>query len=196
MSLRILLVDDDPQRAAQVEAGLEDSGFRLVARLPSGADLRERVEELKPDLVIIDMQLPDRDTLEHMQALRDDRPRPVVMFAEEGGGETIRSALRAGVSAYVVDGLRPERIKPVIEVAIERFREYQALQTELAATRSKLEGRKEVDRAKGLLMERHGIGEKEAHRRLQKEASRSNMKLADLSRAILAAEPFVGEHEG
>ncbi|MFA9460686.1 ANTAR domain-containing response regulator [Thiohalorhabdus sp. Cl-TMA] len=186
MSLRILLVDDDPERAAQVEQGLAAAGYRLLARLSSGTDLRTRVEELGPDVVIIDMELPDRDTLEHMQALREDHPRPVVMFAEEGGGDTIRSAIQAGVSAYVVDGLRPERIQPVIEVAIERFREHQALSAELEATRNKLAGRKEVDRAKGLLMDKRALSEEMAYKTLRKMAMDRGRPLEEVARDLLA----------
>lgn len=185
MSLRVLVVDDRPERAEMVEQALAASGYIPVGRLASGSGLRERVAELGPDVVIVDTDLPDRDTLENMQALREDNPKPVVMFAEEGEGDTLRAALKSGVSAYVVDGLRPERIKPVVEVAVERFREYQELVDELDRTRNQLAARKDLDRAKGLLMDKRGLSEGEAYRTLQKMAMDRGKTLAEVARDVL-----------
>lgn len=186
MSLRVLVVDDRPERAEMVERALTDAGYTPVGRLASGDGLREQVAALGPDVVIVDTGLPDRDTLEHMQALRDDNPRPVVMFAEEGQGESIRAALQSGVSAYVVDGLRPERIKPVIEVAVERFREYRELADELARTRDQLAARKDIDRAKGVLMDKRGLTEDAAYRTLRKLAMDRGKPMAEVARDLLA----------
>ncbi|MFB6260372.1 MAG: ANTAR domain-containing response regulator [Thiohalorhabdaceae bacterium] len=186
MSLRVLVVDDRPDRAAMVERALAADGYTPVGRIASGSGLRERVAELAPDVVIVDTDLPDRDTLEHMQAMNADNPRPVVMFAEKDTGDTIRAALQAGVSAYVVDGLRPERIKSVIEVAVERFREYRELADELDRTRNQLAARKDIDRAKGLLMDKRGLSEDAAYRTLRKRAMDRGKPMAEVARDLLA----------
>ncbi len=186
MGLRVLVVDDRPERAAMVERALAAAGHSPAGRIASGAGLPERVAELAPDVVIVDTDRPDRDTLEHVRALNEHSPRPVVVFAEEGGSEAIRAALQAGVSAYVVDGLRPERIEPVVEVAVERFRAYRELAEELARTRDQLAARKDIDRAKGLLMDKRGLSEDAAYRTLRKLAMDRGRPLAQVARDLLA----------
>src|SRR5512134_3144840 len=150
-SLRIVLVDDKPERSGDLEQALVECGHRVVARLTSRDDLRARLAELAPDVVIVDMQSPDRDVLEDMQRIHREQPRPIVMFVDESDGPSIRAAVRAGVSAYVVDGLRSRSVRPIVEVAIARFEEFQALRQELEEARESLEERKLVDRAKGIL---------------------------------------------
>jgi response regulator NasT len=183
--LRIALVDERPERADALERALVAEGYEVLARLSSGDDLRARLSELAPDVIIVDMQSPDRDVLEDMQHLHRERPRPVVMFVDESDSESIRAAVRAGVSAYVVNGLRSRNVRPIVEVAIARFEEFQALRAELDAARVGLEERKLVERAKGLLMQRRGVGEEEAYRMLRKAAMDRQLKLAEVARHLI-----------
>jgi response regulator NasT len=143
-------------------------------------------------VVIADLDSPDRDTLESMGTVSREVPRPIVLFAREGSTETIEKAIKAGVSAYVVDGLAPSRIQPVVDVAIARFREYQALRRELADTKLKLAERKSVDRAKGILMDRRGMSEQEAYTALRKLAMDKNKRLAEVAEMIIASAELLG----
>jgi response regulator NasT len=179
--LRILVIDPDPGRAALLEQALGDCGYAVVARIGSADNLPERVAALDPDVIIIDLDSPDRDTLENMRLISRHQPRPVVMFAEDGDSRTIDKAVRAGVSAYVVDGLAAGRVRPVIEVAIARFREYHALRRELERAKSSLADRKVVDKAKGLLMQQRGLSEEQAYQALRKAAMDSNQRVADVA---------------
>lgn len=184
--LRVLLIDRSPGRAAILEQALKDAGYVVVAKLTGATDLYNEVERIEPDVIIIDLESPDRDTLEQMREISRDRPKPVVMFAEDDDGDTIRQAVKAGVSAYVVDGLSAKRIKPLMEVAIARFREYQALREELLHARVSLAERKVIEKAKGLLMQRRGMNEDEAYKALRRMAMDSNKRIAEVAENILA----------
>lgn len=183
--LRVLVIDESRQRAAGICAGLALAGHQVAAVLPSAWDLAAQVETIKPDVILIETASPSRDTLEHLSAMNRDAPRPVVIFAQEGEAGVIRAAMRAGVSAYVVDGLDPGRIKPVIEVALARFDEYQALRRELDDTSRKLSERKLIDRAKGILMRTRAMGEEEAYHALRKLAMERGITVADVSRNVI-----------
>src|SRR5687767_253054 len=163
MDLRVLIIDSSLERAAILEQALNDASYTVVGRFTSSASLPARVVELNPDIIIIDIESPDRDTLENMRHVTRDNPKPIVMFAEQGDTEMIQRVIRAGVSAYVVDGLSKSRIKPVVDVAIARFREFQALQNELAEVKNKLADRKFIDKAKGILIEKYKMTEDEAY---------------------------------
>jgi len=184
--LRVLLIDRSPGRAAILEQALKDAGYVVAAKLTGVVDLYNEVERIEPDVIIIDLESPDRDTLEQMREISRDRPKPVVMFADDDDSDTIRQAVKAGVSAYVVDGLAGNRVKPLMEVAIARFREYQALREELAEAKSTLAERKLVDKAKGLLMQRRGMSEDEAYKALRKMAMDSNKRIAEVAENLLA----------
>lgn len=181
-----MLVDDQPARAALLEQALTDHKFAVIARLSSAAGLAEQVAKLQPDVIVIDLDSPDRDTLEHMALVHRDNPRPVVMFADEGDTETIERAVRAGVSAYVVDGLNPARVKPIVDVAIARFREYHALRRELEETRTQLADRKTIERAKGFLMKQRGMSEQEAYAAMRKMAMDRGQRLPEVAANIIA----------
>jgi response regulator NasT len=183
--LRVLVIDESRQRAAGICAGLALAGHQVAAVLPSAWDLAAQVETIKPDVILIETAAPSRDTLEHLSAMNRDAPRPVVIFAQEGEAGVIRAAMRAGVSAYVVDGLDPGRIKPVIEVALARFDEYQALRRELDDTSRKLSERKLIDRAKGILMRTRAMGEEEAYHALRKLAMERGITVAAVSRNVI-----------
>lgn len=185
--LKIMLIDEQPQRFALLEDSLLPYGHEIVARVSASDDLIEAVEKAQPDVIIIDLDTPGRDTLEHMQTISRDRPRPIVMFTNDGDNATIERAVKAGVSAYVVDGLSPERIRTVLDVAIHRFREFQLLREELEQTRNQLAERKLVEKAKGILMKKRDLDEERAYQVLRKMAMDRNLKLADLARSLIAA---------
>ena len=185
--LNILLVDELPERSLAMEKLLTNLGHKIVARVSAGNDMVKMVDRYSPDIIIIDMDSPDRDTLEHMQSVSSDRPRPIVMFTNDDDTETIRKAVRAGVTAYVVDGLQPQRVVPILETAIARFNEFQNIKQELQNTKNTLEERKLVERAKGILMKQSGYAEEEAYKAMRKIAMDRNMKLVDLARSIIAA---------
>jgi response regulator NasT len=186
MSLRVLVVDSSVERAAVLEQALSDSDYKVVGRFTSSASLAAKVTELQPDIIIIDVESPDRDTLENMRHVTRDNPKPIVMFVEQGDTEAIQNAIRAGVSAYVVDGLSRNRIKPVMDVAIARFREFQALQNELAEVKNKLADRKFIDKAKGLLIEKHKMTEEQAYAALRKMAMNRNLRIVDVARNVIS----------
>ena len=184
--LRVMLVDASPGRTAILERALSDAGYDVVARVASDEQLNEQVAELQPDVIIIDLDSPGRDVLEHMQTISKERPKPIVMFAERGETQTIEKAVKAGVSAYVVDGINPSRIKPIVDVAIARFREYQALRNELEVAKAKLSERKIIEKAKGLLMEKRGMSEDDAYKALRKMAMDRNVRLVQAAENVLA----------
>lgn len=190
--LRVMVVDENAGRSAILEQALVDNGYEVVARLNSPRNLAAEVAQVNPDVVIIDMQSPDRDTLESMRTVSRDQPRPIVMFAEKSDGDTIRSAVSAGVSAYVVDGMDASRLQPILEVAIARFREFQALRSELEDARSKLADRRDVDKAKGILMKQRGMSEDEAYKALRKMAMDRNVKIGEAARMLIAAAELLG----
>ena len=185
-TLRVLLVDGDPDRAATVSSGLVTSGFTVVAVAPEAGDLTRLVRESGADVVVCDLDDPSRDALESMQVLHREEPRPIVLFAERAAPGQIEAALEAGVAAYVVEGLAPARVRPVIEVAVRRFRAHQALRQELAQTRASLEARRLVDRAKAQLMQEHRLSEEAAYRRLRRMAMNSGRRLPDVAAEVLA----------
>lgn len=191
MSLKILIVDQDSGRSAILEQALSDAGHTVVARLQSERDLASKVAEYRPDVVIIDMEAPGRDTLEQMREVSRDNPRPIVLFSNQRDPEYIRQAVQAGVSAYVVDGLQKERVLPIVEVAMARFREFQALRRELEETRSRLQERKIIEKAKGILMQRRGLSEDAAYQLMRKMAMDRNLRLVEVARTLLALEDLV-----
>lgn len=184
--LRVMLVDQSPGRSAILEQALHDAGHQVIARLNGQANLLKQVQDIAPDIILIDMESPDRDTLEHLRTISRDQPKPIVLFAERSDSTTTAAAIRAGVSAYVVDEVNPKRLKPIMEVAIARFREFQALRRELEETRNKLAERKVIEKAKGLLMTRKDLDEEQAYQALRKMAMDRNQRLAEVARNVIA----------
>jgi response regulator NasT len=183
--LRIALVDEKPERSDDLERALLEAGYDVVARLSGRDDLRARIASSRPDVIIVDLQSPDRDVLEDMQHIHAEQPRPMLMFVGESDSDSIHAAVRAGVSAYVVGGLESRSVQPIVEVAIARFEAFQALKSELEAARTSLADRKLIERAKGILMSRHRISEDEAYHRLRRTAMDRGMKLADVARHVV-----------
>ena len=185
--LRVMVVDDDAERREILKRGLESAGHCVVAEVQSTVRLPLLVAQLQPDVIIIDTNSPDRDTLEHVCVITQNAPRPIVMFAADGDARTIREAVRAGVSAYVVDGLSADRVQPIIDAAVARFEQLQALRSELANAQTQLSDRKRIERAKGILMKQKGLSEEEAHRWLRKAAMDENLKLAEVAEQVVRA---------
>lgn len=184
--LKVLVVDNTPGRASALRKALASMpGVEVACTLESPFALLARVAEHQPDVVLIDTDSPSRDVLEQLAAVSANAPRPVVMFTGDGGSETIRSALKAGVSAYIVDGLAADRLEPVMRVAMERFEADQALRAELHETRGRLAERKLVERAKGLVMQQRGVSEEEAFRLLRTLAMERGAKLSDVARQVI-----------
>lgn len=173
------------ERSRSLRIGLLESGYNIVAVLPADTFLPERLAQIAPDMIIVDAESQARDTLEHVvMATRDER-RPIVLFTNDEDTSQVGAAIAAGVSAYVVAGLAAERIRPVLEVALARFRHEEAMRRELADARTQLSARKTIDRAKGILMARHQLSEGEAYSRLRKTAMDRGMKLADVAQRIV-----------
>jgi response regulator NasT len=190
--LRVLVVDESAERAELLREGLLSAGHEVTATLSSPLALLKTIEELKPDVIVIDMDSPSRDVLEHLVFVSQHTPRPVVMFAQDDAPETIRAATRAGVSAYVVDGLDRNRIKSIVEAAVARFEDYQALRTQLAEANLKLSERKVVEKAKGLLMKSRGLDEDAAYAALRKMAMDRKLKLIEVAQRVIDAADLLG----
>ncbi|MGE5241903.1 MAG: ANTAR domain-containing response regulator [Bacteroidota bacterium] len=186
MSLSVLLVDDDPERAAIVEPALREAGYEVVTVVDSAAAMLAQVRARRPDVIIIDRDSPDRDTLEHVCMITRDDPRPIVMFTQDQDRTLMRAALEAGVSAYVVDGLSVERVRPIVEVARARFEQWQALRRELDQAQTNLAERKLIERAKGIVMKQRCCGEDEAYAMLRKLAMSRNQRLAQVAENVIA----------
>ena len=184
---RIALVDTKPERAEGIVAGLREGGWDDVVLIADTRGLARRIEAERPDIVLIDLSEPSRDELEALSLAAGAVDRPVAMFVDRSAPELSRSAVAAGLSAYVVDGLDPNRVRPVIETAIARFAAQRALRAELDAAKAALDERKVVDRAKGVLMDAKGLGEGEAYALLRRTAMDKGMKLGELARSIVAA---------
>jgi len=195
--MRVLVIDelaeDLEERAETLRDGLARAGHEVVASLSSPLELLRAVERLRPDVIVIDTESPTRDVLEHLVIVSQSSPRPIVMFASDSGGEAIREAVRAGVSAYVVDGLDAERVNSIVEVACARFDELQRLKVELADANLKLSERKLVERAKGLLMQSRGLSEDQAYHALRKLAMSKKQRLGDVAQQVIDTAELLGK---
>lgn len=187
MHLRVMLVDDDAARATFVTQALQGSGHDVVARLSAGEDLLSAVRRVQPDVILVDMDNPARDVLDSCAAVTQEVPRPIVFFARNADGDTIARAVRAGVSAYVVDGMAEHRIKPILDVAIARFREHQRLREELEEMRMRLADRRDVERAKEMLAKLRKLDEAAAYALLRKNAMTRRITIGEAARTVLAA---------
>lgn len=187
------------ERSRSLRIGLLENGFNLVAVLPADTFLTERLAQLQPDLIIVDAESEARDALEHVVMATRDARRPIVMFTNDQDSANARAAVAAGVSAYIVAGLQPERIRPILDVALARFQHEQELRQELAQAHSDLsdlsaemKNRKVIDRAKSLLMERQQLSEDAAYARLRKAAMDKNLKMVDVAQRMLDVADLLG----
>lgn len=185
--LSVVIVEEDRERAILIVDSLRAAGDFEIHVVAERTSLARQIQTRNPDVVLVDIASPSRDMIEELTLASSPLERPVAMFVGESDGTLIRAAIEAGVSAYVVDGLRSERIKPVLDAAIARFRMFQRMRTELEATKRALEERKVIDRAKGLLMKARGITEDEAYALLRKTAMSQGRKIADVAEALVTA---------
>lgn len=185
--LTIVVVEEDRDRAIGIIDALRQSGDFDVHVIGNVSGLARKIAALSPDVVLIDIDNPTRDMLEELTLASGPLERPVAMFVSTTAGEMTQQAIEAGVSAYVVDGLKPERLKPVLDAAIARFQVMRQMRTELAETRRALEERKVIDRAKGLLMKARGVSEDEAYALLRKAAMDQGRRVADVAHALVTA---------
>lgn len=186
-ALRIVIVDESPLRAAILEEGLREAGYRNVLRLPERHDLLARLHVIDPDVIVIDLEDPSRDVIEQMFQVSREVKRPIAMFVDQSDSSTIAAAIDAGVSAYIVDGLKKERVKPIIDMTISRFRAFARLREELEQTRTELEERKTIDRAKGILMKLKGLDEPQAYALLRRTAMNEKRRLVDIAQSVITA---------
>ena len=190
--LVILVIDENRIRAAIIEAGLREAGHEDVTVVHDVAGIARRIAEIGPDVIFIDLENPNRDMLESMFQLSRAVKRPIAMFVDRAETASIEAAVDAGVSAYVVDGLRKERVKPILQMAISRFNAFSRMARELEEAKGELENRKIVDRAKGILMKSRGLSEDEAYALLRKTAMNQNRKLADVAQSLVTAADLIG----
>lgn len=189
--MQIAIVDESPARAAVIEEGLREAGLTDIAVLTEHHGLAARLEVLSPDVVLIDIASPSRDELEELFAVSRALARPIAMFVDQSDEHAIEAAIDAGVSAYVVDGLKKERIKSVLDLAIKRFNAFSRLKAELAEAQNALAERKTIDRAKALLMKRRGIDEPAAYAALRKAAMDGSRRIVDVAQALITAESLL-----
>jgi response regulator NasT len=201
-TLRIVVVNTAPcageqavaaqaRRNTALRIGLLESGYDIVASLPADIFLPERIGQIQPDMIIIDSESDARDVLEHIVIATRDEPRPIVLFTDDQDTACMDAAIDAGVSAYIVAGLQAERVKPVLDVAMARFRREQKLLDELSDTRRQLADRKLVERAKGVLMARSGLSEEQAYQKLRSMAMNRKLKLGEVAQRVLDVEDLL-----
>jgi len=190
--LAIAIIDPSRARAAILEEGLRAAGVERVIVIPEGADLMARLAEVDPDIVVIDLENPSRDVLEQMVQVARPVERPVAMFVDHSDAAMMQAAVDAGVSAYVIDGLKAERVKSVVDVAIARFNAFARLQRELTEARTELAERKLIDRAKGIVMKAKGLSEDEAYALLRRTAMNRKCKISDIAQSIITSAELLG----
>ena len=190
-NLKIAIVDESPIRAAILEDGLREAGFTLVERIAETRNLLARVYAMDPDVILIDLESPSRDELEQMFQVSRIVKRPIAMFVDQSDTASIQASVDAGVSAYIVDGLKKERMKNILDLCISRFNAFSRLQGELDRTKTALEDRKIIDRAKGILMKAKNLSEEDAYALMRNTAMKENKKIAEVAQSVItAAEMF------
>ena len=190
--LTVLVIDESRARAGEICAGLALAGYQVAAILAGADNLTAEVERLQPDVILIDTDSPSRDTLENLAAMSSASPRPVVVFAEDPSHEPMQQALKAGVSAYVIAGLQPQRLMPVLQVAIARFEQDRALREQLGEAQTQLSERKLIERAKGVLMDDIGLTEEQAYKHLRKMAMDRGQRLGQVAERVVQAKKLLG----
>ena len=185
--LKIAIVDESPVRSAILEDGLREAGFTQVERIAETRNLLARVYALDPDVILIDLESPSRDMLEQMFQMSRAVKRPIAMFVDQSDSASIQAAVDAGVSAYIVGGLRKERVTSILDLCISRFNAFARLQGELDSAKDALEERKVIDRAKGVLMKAKKLSEDEAYVLLRKTAMNENKKIVEIAQSVLTA---------
>ena len=194
--LSILVIDENRLRASVIEAGLREAGFNDLTIIHDVSGIARRITELEPDVIVIDLENPNRDMLENMFQLSRAVKRPIAMFVDRSDRASIEAAVEAGVSAYVVDGLKQDRVKPILDMAISRFNAFSRMTRELEEARSELENRKLVDRAKRILMSTRGLSEPQAYALLRKTAMNQNRKISEIAESLITAAGLLAPPDG
>ncbi|OLP60262.1 two-component system response regulator [Xaviernesmea oryzae] len=185
--LTILVIDENAIRASIIEEGLREAGHLRVTVIHEVSGVARVIETLEPDVIIIDIENPNRDMMEHLFQLTRMVSRPIAMFVDRADTASIEQAVEAGVSAYVVDGLKKERVKSILDMAVSRFNAFSRLQRELADAKSALEARKVIERAKGILMKMRGLSEEEAFALLRQTAMNEKKKMIEIAQSVVTA---------
>ncbi|MBV1887294.1 MAG: ANTAR domain-containing protein [Parvibaculaceae bacterium] len=191
----VVVIDENDVRAAILEEGLREAGFANVSRLSDTTNLMRQLVAIDPDVIIIDLENPSRDVLEQMFQVSRSVSRPVAMFVDQSDSEMTNAAMDAGVSAYVVDGLKKERVKTIVDMAISRFNTFSKLRTELEEARTELADRKIIERAKGIMMHSRNMSEDEAYTLLRRTAMTQKKRLADIAQSVITASQLLGGTE-
>jgi response regulator NasT len=194
-SLHILVIDANRIRASIIEEGLREAGSTRVTVLGDVTGLMRRIAEIDPDVVVIDLESPNRDMLEHMFQVSRAVKRPVAMFVDRTDQRSIEAAIDAGVAAYVVDGLKKERIRPVLDTAITRFKAFERLRRELEEAKGELADRRTIEKAKGILMRTRGLTEEQAYAALRKTAMNQSRRIVDIAESVVTAASLLGGEE-
>ncbi len=190
-SPKIVIVDESPVRAAILEEGLREAGFSNVVHISEMQSLLARIYSVDPDIILIDLENPSRDVLEQMFQVSRAVRRPIAMFVDQSDTASIQASVEAGVSAYIVDGLKKERIKPILDLCVSRFNAFAKLQDELERAKSQLEDRKIIERAKGILMKVKGLNEDEAYVLMRSTAMREKKKIGEIAQSIITASELL-----
>lgn len=193
--LSILIIDENRLRAAVIEDGLRDAGYANLTIVQDVTGIARKIADTAPDVVVIDLENPNRDMLESMFQLSRAVKRPIAMFVDRSDQASIEAAVEAGVSAYVVDGLKRERVKPIVDMAISRFNAFARMARELDEARSQLESRKLIDRAKGILIATRGLSEANAYALLRKTAMNQNRKISEIAESLITAAGLLAPPE-
>ena len=185
--LKILVIDENPIRRAILDAGLKDAGFQNITLFGDTNGLIDRIYAVDPDVIIIDLQNPSRDVLEQMFQVSRIVRRPIAMFVDQSDRATIEKAIDAGVSAYIVDGLKRERVRAILDMTISRFSAFERLRAELEQTKSALKERKVIEKAKGILMKKNGLDEEAAYALLRRTAMSKGKRIGDIAEGLVSA---------
>ncbi len=184
--LKILVIDENPIRRAILESGLRDAGFENLTVLADATGLLDRIYKVDPDVILIDLENPSRDVLEQMFQVSRIVRRPIAMFVDQSDRATIEAAIDAGVSAYIVDGLKKERVRPILDMTISRFSAFDRLRSELEETKSALKERKIIEKAKGILMKSRGLDEEAAYALLRRTAMSKGKRIVDIAESLVS----------
>ncbi|MBI4921428.1 MAG: ANTAR domain-containing protein [Devosia nanyangense] len=193
--LSILIIDENRSRASIIEEGLREAGHQRVLVIHDVSDVARTLQAAMPDVVVIDLENPKRDTLEHFFSLSRAIQRPIAMFVDHSDEATIEKAVEAGVSAYVVDGLKKERVKPILDMAVSRFNAFARLTRELEQAKSELEDRKIIDQAKAILLRTRRLAEADAYALLRKTAMNQNRRIVEIAQSLVTADSLLGPEE-
>lgn len=191
MDQKVLLIDEDSSRTEMLTSSLNNAGFEVVGRVACDDDILIGIQVCAPDVLVIDMESPDDYIFNQLLEINKQYPKPIVFFADKSESDVIEKAIKAGVAAFVVDGLTAQRVKPVIELAIARFKEMQSLYKEISDSKTNLEERKVIERAKGIVMSRKNVSEEDAYNSLRKLAMSQNKKLFEIAKNVIEMSEIV-----